>query len=408
MERVGQTARFDLANPRSNARLERCAAIADLRALARRRLPRPLFDFVDGGAGSEGTLRANERAFADLRLIPRYAVDVGRRTSATDILGYRAALPLILAPVGFAGLLFPDGEAAAARAALTARLPFCLSTNSVASLEDIEAAAGAADRWFQLYFLKDREWMHALVRRASESGYRTLCVTIDLPIAGRRARDIRNGFTVPLRPTLASAFHFATRLAWLRGALGQKMRIGNFEGSSKTSGFVSIAQHVASLFDPSASWDDIARLRETWRGPLVVKGVMHPDDARRALDIGVDGIVVSNHGGRQLEDAPSTLEMLPHVVAAAGGRTPVFIDGGVRRGVDIVKAIALGASACLIGRAFAWGLAAAGEAGVARALAILAAELDTALALLGANSPNELGEHNLWRGAAPAPSERGL
>lgn len=408
MQRAGQTIEAEPANPRTSARLGRCATISDLRVLARRRLPLPLFDFVDGAAGSEATLRANEQAFADLRLVPRYGIDVSRRTCEIDILGRRAALPLILAPVGFAGLLWPDGEAAAARAALKARLPFCLSTNSVASLEEIEIATGGADRWFQLYFLKDREWMRGLVQRAHDSDYRVLCVTVDLPVAGRRPRDIRNGFTVPVRPTLASALHFATRPGWLRGAMGQKLRIGNFDGLADTSGFVSIARHVASLFDPSASWDDIARIRETWRRPMVVKGVMHPDDARRAQEIGVDGVVVSNHGGRQLEDAPSTLEMLPHVVAAVGARTPVFVDGGVRRGVDIVKAITLGASACLIGRAFAWGLGAAGEVGVARALEILASEFDTALALLGVNSPGELGEQNLWRGSAPAAVGRAL
>ena len=387
----------------AEARLAHCASISDLRSLAQRRLPRPLFDFVDGGAGGETTLRANEQAFAADALAPRYAIDVSRRHAAVDILGFRASMPLVLAPVGFAGLLWPGGEAAAARVAAEAGLPYCLSTNSNASLEQISVATGDSERWFQLYFLKDREWMRSLVQRAAQSGYRTLCVTIDLPIAGRRARDLRNGFTIPVRPTLANALHFATRLGWLRGAMSEPMRIGNFEGASRAAGFVSIAQHVAGLFDPSASWDDVARLRDLWPGPLVVKGVLHPADAVRALEIGADAIVVSNHGGRQLEDAPATLRALPVVAAAVGGRKPIFVDGGVRRGVDIVKALALGASACLIGRAYAYGLGAAGGPGVAKALAILAAEFDSALALIGVNSPGELNSSHLWR---DTPSER--
>jgi isopentenyl diphosphate isomerase/L-lactate dehydrogenase-like FMN-dependent dehydrogenase len=385
---------------RRAARLERCASISDLREFAQRRLPRPLFDFVDGGAGAETTLRENEEAFARLRLMPRYPVDVSRRSARTTILGYNAWMPLILAPVGFAGLLFPDGEQGAARAAAHAEIPFCLSTNSLASVEEIGACAQSSERWFQLYFLKDRAWMQTLVRRAAASGFRVLCVTIDLPVAGRRARDIRNGFALPLRPTLRTALEFATRLDWLRGVAGKKRRIGNFEGLAKSSNFTGVAELVASLFDPSATWDDVAQLREAWRGPLVVKGVMHPEDALRAIEIGAEAIVVSNHGGRQLEDAPATMDVLSDVVAAVNRRIPIFVDGGVRRGVDVLKAIALGATACMIGRAFAWGLAAGGEQGVARALSILAAETDVALALLGVTSTAELGEHHLWRGAA--------
>jgi isopentenyl diphosphate isomerase/L-lactate dehydrogenase-like FMN-dependent dehydrogenase len=381
------------------ARLERCASISDLRELARRRLPRPLFDFVDGGAGAEITLR-NQEAFARLRLLPRYPVDVSRRTTRTTILGYNASMPLILAPVGFAGLLFPDGEAGAARAAANAEIPFCLSTNSLASVEEIGTSAGSGERWFQLYFLKDRAWMQSLVQRAAASGFRVLCVTIDPPVAGRRARDIRNGFALPLRPTLRTALHFATRLDWLRGVAGQKLRIGNFEGLGKSSNFTGVAELFASLFDPSASRDDLAQLREAWHGPLVIKGVMHPEDAERAIEIGADAIVVSNHGGRQLEDAPATMDVLSDVVAAVNSRIPVFVDGGVRRGVDVLKALALGATACMIGRAFAWGLAAAGEQGVARALSILASETDVALALLGVTSTADLGKHHLWRGVA--------
>ena len=386
-----------MASPsRLGRRLSHAATIADLRRLAERRLPRPLFDFVDGGAGAEATLRENEQAFAEARLAPRYAVDVSARKSAADILGFAASLPLVVAPVGFAGLLWRSGELVAAKEAARIRIPFCLSTNANASLEDVAAAAGDGERWLQLYFLRDRDWMMGLVRRAAAAGYRVLCVTVDLPIAGRRARDIRNGFTVPPRPDVATALHYARRIPWLVHALREPMRIGNFEGAGSVSGFVSVAQHVASLFDPSATWDDVARLREAWRGPLVVKGVLHPEDAECALGVGADAIVVSNHGGRQLEDAPATLRALPAVVGRVKGRAPVFIDGGVRRGVDIVKALAFGASACLIGRAFAYGLGAGGGEGVARALGILAAEFDAALALTGARSPAEIGPALLW------------
>lgn len=382
------------------ARLARCATISDLRELARRRLPRPLFDFVDGGAGTEITLRDNEQAFGKLRLLPRYPVDVSRRSSRTTILGYDAAMPLIFAPVGFAGLLSADGELSAARAAAQAEIPFCLSTNSVVSIEDVGSCAGARERWFQLYFLRDRAWMQSLVQRAAASGFRVLCVTIDLPIAGRRARDVRIGFSLPIRPSLRNAVYFATRIGWLRSMMGRKLRIGNFDGLTATSSFTGVAELVSSLFDPSASWEEVARLREAWHGPLVVKGVMHPQDAQRAIEIGVDRLVVSNHGGRQLEDAPATIDVLPSVVATVNGRVPVFLDGGVRRGVDVLKAIALGATACMICRSFAWGLAAAGEPGVARALSILAEEMDNALALVGAKSMTDLGDRHLWRGTA--------
>lgn len=383
----------DPAGPAARGAVARAVCIADLRRAARRRLPRAVFDFIDGGAGDERTLRANERAFAGWRLLPRVAVDVSRRTARTRILGRPSRLPLVLAPTGLAGLFHPDGEAASARAAARAGVPFCLSTNSVASIEEVAAAAGA-ERWFQLYFLKDRDWMALLVDRARAADYRVLCVTLDLPITGRRERDQRNGFTMPLRATPRTLLDLALRPRWLLGALRSPVRFGNFEGLAP-SGITSVAKHVATLFDPSATWDDVARLRDAWPGPVAVKGILHPEDARRAVELGIDAVVVSNHGGRQLDSAPAALDALPAVAEAVAGRAEVILDGGVRRGTDVLTALALGASACMIGRAFLWGLAAGGQAGVARALSIFADEIDTAMALLGVDALDRLGRGHL-------------
>jgi isopentenyl diphosphate isomerase/L-lactate dehydrogenase-like FMN-dependent dehydrogenase len=367
---------------RASRSLSEALSIADLRRLARRRLPRAVFDFIDGGAGDEVTLHDNQAAFRDWVLLPRVAVDVSRRSMRTTIVGAPSELPLLLAPTGLAGFYWPAGEIAAASAAAAAQIPFCLSTNSVASVEAVAKAVPDCERWFQLYFLKDREWMQALVRRAKDAGYRALCITVDLAVQGRRERDVRNAFTMPLRPRPRTVIDLARRPRWLAGVLLSPPRLGNFESSDR-SRFTSVARHVASLFDPSASWDDVARIRDLWSGPAVIKGVLHPDDARKAVEIGADAVMVSNHGGRQLDHVPAPITALPEVVAAVGGRAEVILDGGVRRGTDILKAIALGVSACSIGRPFLWGLSVAGREGVARSIAILRDELDNAITLLG-------------------------
>jgi isopentenyl diphosphate isomerase/L-lactate dehydrogenase-like FMN-dependent dehydrogenase len=315
--------------------------------------------------------------------VPRVAVDVSRRSTATDVVGRRSELPFWLAPTGLAGFFWPSGEIAAASAASAAGIPFCLSTNSVASLEAVAEAVAEGDRWFQLYFLKDRDWMEALVSRAKAAGYRVLCLTVDLPVQGRRERDARNAFTMPLRPTATTVLDLALHPQWLAGAMRAPPRFGNFEGSAPATGFTSVAQHVSSLFDPSVTWDDIARIRDLWQGPMVIKGVLHPDDADKAAALGADAVIVSNHGGRQLDHVPAPIVVLPEIVAAVGGRAQVILDGGVRRGTDILKALALGASSCSIGRAFLWGLCAGGREGVAKAIAILRDELDNAMTLLG-------------------------
>ncbi len=364
------------------SKLARAASIEDLRQLARRRLPRVVFDFIDGAAGDERTLRENQQAFADWHLMPRVGVNVSDRSLVTRIVGRDARLPLILAPTGLAGMFSPGGEVSAANAALAAGIPFCLSTNSVASIEEVAREVPGGDRWFQLYIMKDRALTDALLERAARSGYRVLCVTLDLPIQGKRDRDVRNAFTVPLRPRPGTILDVASHPGWLYGLMRSNVRFGNFVGS-EPEGFTSIAKLVGTLFDPSVDWDDIARIRDKWNGPVVVKGVLHPDDARRAVEIGCDGVIVSNHGGRQLDQVPASVAALPAVAEAVDGRAEVILDSGIRRGTDILIARALGASACMIGRAFLWGLASGGTAGVTRTIDILRDELDNALALLG-------------------------
>ena len=366
---------------RSARSLQYAYSIADLRNLARRRLPKAVFDFVDGGAGDEHTLKANNAVFDDWTIAPRVCVNVTDRRLGRTIVGRSAALPLLLAPTGLAGFFWRNGEVCAAKAAARLNLPFCLSTNSIASLEEVAAAAPDGDRWFQLYFLRDREWMDQLVRRAAQAGYRVLCLTVDLPLTGRRERDFRNGFSLPLRPSLRNVLDIARHPRWALDALRSSHDFGNFSNGS--AAFTTVAQHVASLFDPSADWDTVAHIRELWKGPLVIKGILHPADAIRAVELGCDAVIVSNHGGRQLDHSPAALTALQDVVQAVGDRTEIILDGGVRRGTDVIKAMALGASSVSSGRAFLWGLAAGGEPGVERAIDILRDELDNAMALVG-------------------------
>jgi isopentenyl diphosphate isomerase/L-lactate dehydrogenase-like FMN-dependent dehydrogenase len=373
--------------------LDRAFSIADLRELARKRLPRLVFDFIDGGAGDEKTLRENRRAFAHWLLMPRVGIDVSERSLATEILGRPSSLPLILAPTGLAGLYWPGGEIHALRAATRAGIPFCLSTNSIASMEEVARAVPDCERWFQLYMLKDKALLDGMIDRAWKAGYRVLCLTIDLPIQGRRERDSRNAFTLPLRPRVRTAYDVAVRPQWLYGLLRNPVSFGNFRDVA--GGLTSIAQHVATLFDPSASWDDFARVRERWKGQFIVKGVLHPEDAQRAVAIGAAAVIVSNHGGRQLDQVPGACAALPGITDAIGSKAEVILDGGVRRGTDILKARALGASSCLIGRPFLWGLAAGGEAGVARTLQIFRDELDNAMALLGVRTLSEISPDHL-------------
>jgi len=362
--------------------LRRCISIEDLRQAARRRLPRIVFDFIDGGARDEQSLADNRRAFDAWSLMPRVGVDVSQRRLDTHLLGKPIALPLVLAPTGLTGLFRPQGEMMACRAATAAGIPYCLSTNSIASIEAVAAAVPDSDRWFQLYPLRDRDLMDDMLKRAAQNGFRTLLFTVDLAIQGRRERDMRNGFTLPLRPTIRTGLDVLQRPGWLYGLARNPVSFGNFAPNAKGGG-VSIAQHVATLFDPSADWTLVSQIRKKWNGPFVVKGVLHPDDARAAVKAGAEAVIVSNHGGRQLDGALGACAALPGVVAAIGGDADVILDGGVRRGTDILKALALGARACMIGRPFLWGVAAAGEEGAKFAIDTLANELDEAMALAG-------------------------
>ncbi len=365
--------------------------IDDLRELARRRLPRALFDYVDGGAHDEATLEANREDLRRIAFRPRVLVDVGERSLETGLLGVKQALPLVLAPAGNAGMLSRRGEIAAARAAEAAGIPFCLSTMSIVSMEDV-AAGTSRPFWFQLYVMRDRGLTRSLVERAQAAGASALVFTADLPVSGQRDRDLRNGFTVPPRLTPANLLDVLRHPRWIADVLlGPRITFANLADSSAGgSDIVSVARHVALNFDASITWRDVEWARSIWRGPLIVKGILSPEDARLAAQSGADGVVVSNHGGRQLDGAPSTISVLPAIADAVGDRLSVIFDGGIRRGTDVLKALALGADACMIGRAFLYGLAAMGEAGVARSIEILKTEMDTSLALLGRRSIAEL------------------
>jgi isopentenyl diphosphate isomerase/L-lactate dehydrogenase-like FMN-dependent dehydrogenase len=376
--------------------LERRAHSIDaLRALARRTLPRPVFDFADGGAETEWTLRRNERAWALKALVPRPLAGAADRDLSTTLFGHRLSMPLMIGPTGLAGLFWPDGEQAAARAAAAAGTAYCLSHGSVCSLETL-AALGTAPRWMQVFVYRDRGFTRELTDRAAAAGYHALVLTIDNQLLGNRERDRRNGFGIPPRFGTVQRLGMLRQLPWLwrmRGAL-RTLTFGNYvrEGSPET--LATLAGRMGSLLDPAMGWDDVRELRERWRGPLLLKGVLHPAEAVQAARLGVDGLIVSNHGGRQLDGATSSAEALPRIVAAlneAGTRVPVLVDGGIRRGADVVKAVAMGAQAVLVGRPQLWGLAVAGEAGVAHALRLLRDETDRTMGLLGARSLAEIG-----------------
>jgi L-lactate dehydrogenase (cytochrome) len=376
---------------RRNAPAMTVACIEDLRRIARRRLPRAIFDFVDGGALDELTLRANRSDFQRVALAPRVLTDVSQRDTSTTLLGQEIALPLVIAPTGLAGLLWRKGEVALARAAEQAGIPFCLSQMAACGIEEVAHATGVPF-WFQTYLLKDRGINEGLMQRAARAGCKVLVLTVDTKAQGPRDRDVRNGFTVPPRPTLGNLLDMAWRLHWLRGvAFGPRVTFANLAGGLVDGDdIISIARFAAQQYDATVEWSGIDWCRTRWRGKLAVKGILTPEDARLAVEHGADALIVSNHGGRQVDGAPSSLAALPAVVDAVQGRAEVILDGGVRRGGDVLKALALGARACMAGRPFLYGLAAAGERGVAQAIGLFASEIDNNLALLGRPSARTL------------------
>jgi L-lactate dehydrogenase (cytochrome) len=365
--------------------LDRAITIDDLRRLARRRLPRAVYDFVEGGAGDERTVERNRAAFDRLVFRPRVLVDVSKREQATVVLGESVKTPVLVSPTGMAGLCWPKGEVAAARAANEAGTIYTLSTHSSCTIEEV-AAGAPGPLWFQLYVWQNRDLTRSFVERARAAGYRALVLTVDVPIISRRERDLRNGFTIPPRITVRNALDTLRRVGWMRRVLlGPRLTLANLVGApgAPRTDIVTLGGVANRQVDPSVAWADLTWFRSLWKGPLVLKGVLTAEDARRAADHGVDGLIVSNHGGRQLDGTPASVEALPEIADAVGDRVEVLLDGGVRRGADVLRALALGARAVMVGRPYLYGLGAGGSAGVRRALDILAGEVDHALALVG-------------------------
>jgi L-lactate dehydrogenase (cytochrome) len=366
----------------------------DLRELAKRRVPRAIFDYADGGAYEEHTMRRNAADLDAMSFRQRVMVDVSNVSLATKLLGEPASMPLAIGPTGLAGLFHADGEILGARAAAACGIPFCLSTMSICSIEDVRAAT-QKPFWFQQYLMRDRGFNQDLIDRAAAAQCSALMLTLDLQVLGERRRDPRNGLTIPPRLTLRNAFGIAARPAWAAQVLfGKHRTFGNLAGRiGGSSGISTLAEWTQTQFDPSANWRDVEWVRGRWPGKLILKGVLDAEDARLGVAAGADAIVVSNHGGRQLDGAPSTISVLPEIVAAIDGRCEVYFDGGIRSGQDIAKALALGASGTLIGKSFLFALAAAGEAGVTKAIEIMRSELRVTMALTGTTSVEAMGPH---------------
>ena len=371
--------------------------IHDLQILAERRVPRMFYDYADSGSWTEQTYDDNEDDFELIRLRQKVAVNMEGRSTASTMIGQDVAMPVACAPTGLTGMQHADGEILAAKACEAFGVPFTLSTMSICSIEDVAENTGVPF-WFQLYMMKDRDFMARLIQRAKDAGCSALVLTLDLQVLGQRHKDIRNGLSAPPKLTIANMINMATKPRWCLGMLGTKRRefrniVGHVNGVEDMS---SLSSWTASQFDQSLTWDDVEWVKERWDGPLIIKGILDPDDAKLAVKTGADALIVSNHGGRQLDGAFSSIRMLPVIVDAVQGDIEIHMDGGIRSGQDVLKALALGAQGTYIGRAFLYGLGAMGQQGVATALEIIHKELDTTMALCGRRNVTELNGDNIF------------
>ncbi|WP_313195496.1 alpha-hydroxy acid oxidase [Shinella zoogloeoides] len=378
--------------------MEQALTIADLKERARRRVPKMFFDYADSGAWTEGTYRANEDDFHKVKLRQRVLVDMSDRSLESEMIGEKVSMPVALAPTGLTGMQHADGEMLAAQAAEEFGIPFTLSTMSICSIEDVRSVT-TKPFWFQLYVMQDKDFVHNLIDRAKAAGCSALVLTLDLQILGQRHKDIRNGLSAPPRFTPKHLWQMATRPFWCLDMLGTKRRtFGNIVGHAKgVTDLSSLSSWTTEQFDPQLSWKDIEWIRERWGGKLILKGILDEEDARISLGSGADAIIVSNHGGRQLDGAASSISMLPRIVDAVGDKMEVHLDGGIRSGQDVLKAVCYGARGTYIGRPFLYGLGAGGKAGVRRALEIIHKELDVTMALCGERDIRNLSRENLLR-----------
>lgn len=389
------------------ADLSKITCIEDLRVIAKRRVPRMFYDYADSGSYTQGTYRENEAQFQKIKLRQRVAVNMEGRSTRTTMIGQDVAMPVAIAPTGLTGMQHADGEILAAKAAKEFGIPFTLSTMSICSLEDIAEHTGRHPFWFQLYVMRDKAFMERLIDRAKAANCSALQLTLDLQILGQRHKDIKNGLSTPPKPTLKNLINLATKPRWCMGMLGTKRRsfgniVGHVDGVEDMS---SLSSWTADQFDPTLNWNDVEWIKQRWGGKLILKGLMDAEDARLAAQSGADAMVVSNHGGRQLDGAPASIDALPSMVEAAGQHLEVWIDGGVRSGQDVLKARALGAQGVLIGRSFLYGLGAFGQAGVSKALQIIQKELDTSMAFCGHTNINTVDKNILVPGTYPTPFE---
>ncbi|MFG5777599.1 L-lactate dehydrogenase [Comamonas sp. J-3] len=387
------------------ADLSKITCIEDLRVLAQQRVPRMFYDYADSGSYTQGTYRDNEAAFQKIKLRQRVAVNMEGRSTRSTMVGQDVAMPVAIAPTGLTGMQHADGEILAARAAKAFGIPFTLSTMSICSLEDVAENTGRHPFWFQLYVMRDRDFMERLIDRAKAANCSALQVTLDLQILGQRHKDIKNGLSTPPKPTLRNLINLATKPRWCMGMLGTKRRsFGNIVGHVKgVADMSSLGSWTADQFDPSLNWNDVEWIKKRWGGKLILKGIMEAEDARLAAETGADALIVSNHGGRQLDGAPATIDALPSIAQAAGKDIEVWLDSGIRSGQDVLKARALGAQGTLIGRSFLYGLGAFGQEGVAKALQIIQKELDTSMAFCGHTNINTVDKSILVPGTYPLP-----